>query len=222
MTEKQLNGGSVLSELLLSTRIFGSARQCSVDRFDTDLAALHRQKTDLAMRQEAMQADLRKKLSMSAPTLLLARKVRSEGVADVIEVETIRLVKIRNTYMVQSGTKLDYAILDKSRRLVPISESKNGKSYAYNHWTALGNQADRLEEEMMTAQRRAFDKLRDIVSHLCQLIGNASGYTAENQVVEQSEDIQRNAGLVDELDLCLSFAQTAEEHGHVRPILDDT
>lgn len=27
---------------------------------------------------------------------------------------------------------------------------------------------------------------------------------------------------MDELDLCLSFAQTAEEHGYVRPVLDDS
>lgn len=81
-----------------------------------------------------------------------------------LEVDTIRLVKVRNTYMVQSSTKLDFAVLDKSRRLVSISESKSGKSYVYNQWTALGNEADRLEETMSMAQRRAFDKLRDLVN----------------------------------------------------------
>jgi hypothetical protein len=66
--------------------------------------------------------------------------------------------------MVQSSTKLDFAVLDKSRRLVPISESKSGKSYVYNQWTALGTEADQLEETMSMAQRRAFDKLRDMAS----------------------------------------------------------
>lgn len=123
--------------------------------------------------------------------------------------------------MVQSSTKLDYAVLDKSRRLVPISESKGGKSYVYNQWTALGNQLDRLEETMTTAQRRAFDRLRDIVCCYIQTRGRDDGQ-ADEKIAERSEEIQRNASLVDELDLCLSFAQTAEEHGYVRPVLDDS
>lgn len=37
--------------------------------------------------------------------------------------------------------------------------------------------------------------------------------------MEKGEAIQHNAGLVDELDLSMSFAQTAEELGYVRPIM---
>ena len=43
---------------------------------------------------------------------------------------------------------------------------------------------------------------------------------AEVQIVDISGDIQHNAGLVDELDLALSFAQTAVDSNYVRPRLN--
>ena len=41
----------------------GSSGNRLTSRFDTDLAAAHRQKDDIGRRQAAMQTDLRKKLS---------------------------------------------------------------------------------------------------------------------------------------------------------------
>jgi DNA mismatch repair ATPase MutS len=40
--------------------------------------------------------------------------------------------------------------------------------------------------------------------------------------VDVSDDIQHNAALVDELDLSLSFAQTAVDLNYVRPTLTDS
>ena len=37
--------------------------------------------------------------------------------------------------------------------------------------------------------------------------------------MRESDAIQHNAGLVDELDLTIGFAQTAFELGYVRPIM---
>jgi DNA mismatch repair ATPase MutS len=44
----------------------------------------------------------------------------------------------------------------------------------------------------------------------------------DTQVVDVSEDVQHNAHLVDELDLALSFAQTAVDLNYVRPKLNNS
>lgn len=62
--------------------------------------------------------------------------------------------------------KLDYAKIDKLRQFAGILESKSAKTYAYNHWSQLGLKTEEHMENMLFAQRRAFDQLRDKVSHL--------------------------------------------------------
>lgn len=46
--------------------------------------------------------------------------------------------------------------------------------------------------------------------------------STDGQIVDISSDVQHNAGLVDELDLALSFAQTAVDSNYVRPKLNSS
>lgn len=79
----------------------------------------------------------------------------------------------------------------------------------------MGAKMETLTEKMMLAQKRAFLELRQMVSpHI-----RSRGLNTDLQIVDISSDVQRNAGLVDELDLALSFAQTAVDSNYVRPKL---
>lgn len=76
-------------------------------------------------------------------------------------------------------------------------------------------------EYLGAAQRRAARELQNMVClsdthYFCFRIDRAK------QVVEQSDAIQHNSELVDELDLSLSFAQNAVEMNWVKPILDNS
>jgi DNA mismatch repair ATPase MutS len=79
----------------------------------------------------------------------------------------------------------------------------------------MGAKMETLTEKMMLAQKKAFLELRQMVS----LVWYPLASIADEQVVDISSDIQQNAGLVDELDLALSFAQTAVDSNYVRPKL---
>jgi hypothetical protein len=78
-------------------------------------------------------------------------------------VEKLYLTKHRNVFVMSVTDKLDYAKIDKLRQFASIFEGKASKHYAYNSWTQLGGQTDKLMEDMLFAQRRAFDLLRDQV-----------------------------------------------------------
>ncbi|WWD22390.1 hypothetical protein CI109_106881 [Kwoniella shandongensis] len=92
----------------------------------------------------------------------------------------------------------------KARSLESIGGAKGKTAYfAFGPWSALGAKTELTTETLANAQRRAARELRELV-------------------VEQSEAIQRNAELVDELDLSMSFAQNAVEMGWVRPVLNES
>lgn len=73
-----------------------------------------------------------------------------------------------------------------------------------NHedWSILGDQMDRAYNELDIAQSRALNRLRAMV-------------------IEHASAIQRNAELVDEIDLAAGFAQVAVDRNFVRPQLDN-
>ncbi|WVR03472.1 hypothetical protein IAU60_000463 [Kwoniella sp. DSM 27419] len=117
---------------------------------------------------------------------------------------SLKLYKsVRYGYHVQMD-KLDASSVIKARSLESIG-STGGKTayFAFGPWSALGARTEITTENLSNAQRRASRELRNIV-------------------VERSEEIRKNAELVDEMDLALSFAQNAVEMGWVRPQLDDS
>ncbi|WWC58081.1 uncharacterized protein I303_100616 [Kwoniella dejecticola CBS 10117] len=114
----------------------------------------------------------------------------------------LSLVKsLRYGYHIQM-TASEAAKVEKARSLERIGGS-SGKTvyFAHSGWSALGAKTEIAMETLSIAQRRAERELRNLVT-------------------EQAEKIQRNAGLVDELDLTMCFAQNAREMGWVRPQLD--
>ncbi|WRT63671.1 uncharacterized protein IL334_000594 [Kwoniella shivajii] len=117
---------------------------------------------------------------------------------------SIKLLKgIRYGYHVQI-TSTDISKVEKARSLERIGGT-SGKIayYAYGPWSALGGKTEIAIETLSMAQRRAERDLR-------------------NMVIEGFEKIQRNAELIDEIDLTMSFAQNAREMGWVRPELNDS
>ncbi|WVF66211.1 hypothetical protein IAT40_000951 [Kwoniella sp. CBS 6097] len=101
-------------------------------------------------------------------------------------------------------SKSDGAKVTKARSLESIGGTSGKISYfAFGQWSALGAQTEIAVETLSIAQRRASRELRNIV-------------------IEHAEAIRKNADLVDEIDLTLSFAQNAVEMGWVRPGLDES
>ncbi|WVO18464.1 hypothetical protein L204_106181 [Cryptococcus depauperatus] len=92
----------------------------------------------------------------------------------------------------------------KARSLEPIGAT-TGRTlyYVYGPLTALGTQTEITVELLGAAQRRA---ARDL----------------QSMIVDAADAIQHNASLIDELDLCMNFAQNAVDMSWVRPILNDS
>jgi DNA mismatch repair ATPase MutS len=134
-------------------------------------------------------------------------------------IEKLQLKKSRHLFVMTISDKLDYAKIDKLRQFASIVENRTTKSYVYNQWSQLGGKTEKHMEDMLFAQRRAFDLLRDKASHTFRSCDTTADDT---QIVSRSIDIQHNAELMDELDLSLSFAQTAADLGYVRPVLNDS
>ncbi|WVQ93833.1 hypothetical protein IAU59_000911 [Kwoniella sp. CBS 9459] len=110
---------------------------------------------------------------------------------------------MRYGYHVQMS-RSDGAKVTKARSLESIGGTSGKVLYfAFGQWSALGAQTEIAVETLSIAQRRASRELR-------------------NMITEQAEAIRKNADLVDEMDLTLSFAQNAVEMGWVRPELDDS
>ncbi|OXC71204.1 hypothetical protein AYX13_00070 [Cryptococcus neoformans] len=109
----------------------------------------------------------------------------------------------RFSYHIQMSAK-DAEKVAKARSLERIGSTTGKTAYfAYAPLAELGTRIEIMIEYLGAAQRRAAREL-------------------QNMVIEQSDIIQQNSELVDELDLSLSFAQNAVEMNWVRPILDNS
>ncbi|OCF39320.1 hypothetical protein I317_06902 [Kwoniella heveanensis CBS 569] len=110
---------------------------------------------------------------------------------------------MRYGYHIQMS-KSDGVKVTKARSLESIGATSGKTAYfAFGQWSALGAQTEVAIETLSMAQRRASRELRNII-------------------IDQAEAIRKNADLVDEIDLALSFAQNAVEMGWVRPELDES
>ncbi|CAD6573230.1 MAG: DNA mismatch repair ATPase msh1, partial [Tremellales sp. Tagirdzhanova-0007] len=117
------------------------------------------------------------------------------------DVDSLLLTKsFRHGYYILVPKRAQSTKLVKSKQFQAILENRAQSTFTYNRWTALGARREGLAEELSAAQYKAFKELRD-------------------SVLKESDAIQHNAGLVDEMDLCMGFAQTAVELDYVRPVL---
>ncbi|WWC97095.1 hypothetical protein V866_003973 [Kwoniella sp. B9012] len=116
----------------------------------------------------------------------------------------LKLLKgMRYGYHVQM-TSSEASKVEKARSLERIGGTSGKIAYfAHGPWSALGAKTEIAMETLSIAQRRAERDLR-------------------NMITEQADKIQKNAELVDEIDLTMSFAQNAKEMGWVRPELNDS
>nr|KIR47809.1 hypothetical protein I312_02957 [Cryptococcus bacillisporus CA1280] len=109
----------------------------------------------------------------------------------------------RFSYHIQMSAK-DAEKVAKARSLERIGSTTGKTAYfAHGPLAELGTRIEIMIEYLGAAQRRAAREL-------------------QTMVVEQSDAIQHNSELVDELDLSLSFAQNAVEMNWVKPILDNS
>ncbi|WVQ76288.1 hypothetical protein IAR50_005953 [Cryptococcus sp. DSM 104548] len=116
------------------------------------------------------------------------------------------------TLTVERGVKFRYHLqmskddankVAKARSLERMGSTAGKTAYfAHGQVTALGHRLDLTTENLANAQRRA---ARDL----------------QNMVVEYADTIQRNASLVDELDLSMSFAESAVKMNWVKPVLNE-
>lgn len=101
-----------------------------------------------------------------------------------------------------SKAKRDKKQLDATPTFISISESGTTKSYFYKEWSHLGGLISETISALVLAEKEAFDILRHEV--------NSSAFA-----------LRRNAEILDELDVTLSFATLAAEMNFVRPRITD-
>lgn len=95
-------------------------------------------------------------------------------------------------------SKIDISTLENVRI---VGSSKSTRSFYYPEWTRLGTRIEDVKLRIRTEEQSIFQSLRELVIH--------------NMVA-----LQKNAGVLDELDVACSSASLAIEHGLKRPILN--
>ncbi|KZV77021.1 hypothetical protein PENSPDRAFT_568815 [Peniophora sp. CONT] len=83
---------------------------------------------------------------------------------------------------------------------IPVSESGSTMSFFNPKWSRLGTRIMEASQSLMLAERQAFESLRQAV-------------------VNEEAALRRNARIVDELDVTLSFAHLAHEMNWVQPTI---
>ncbi|EIW64835.1 mismatch repair ATPase MSH1 [Trametes versicolor FP-101664 SS1] len=103
---------------------------------------------------------------------------------------------------VHVARKREAAKLRDAKDFVPLSESGSTCTLFNREWSRLAGQISETTLAISTAEKEAFEQLR-------------------TEVVARSSDVRRNARIIDELDVTLSFADLAVEMRFVRPIVTD-
>ncbi|KIK71237.1 hypothetical protein GYMLUDRAFT_66444 [Collybiopsis luxurians FD-317 M1] len=99
-------------------------------------------------------------------------------------------------------SKRDQRKLNADPAFVSISESGTTKSYFYQDWSQLGQQIFTTSIALLTAEKEAFETLRQ-------------------EVNLHASSLRRNARVLDELDVTLAFARLAADMNLVRPSIQD-
>ncbi|WWC66879.1 uncharacterized protein I206_100786 [Kwoniella pini CBS 10737] len=174
---------------------------------ETKKERIEREKQEREDRQWWILPSFSQELQSLHDDLAQLKKERDKLQADLVKrfsTPQLKLVKsVRYGYHIQM-TISEATKVEKARSLERIGGTSGKIAYfAHGAWSALGAKTEIAMETLSMAQRRAERDLR-------------------NLVIEQADAIQVNAGLIDELDLTMCFAQNAKEMGWVRPSLDNT
>ncbi|EJD55180.1 hypothetical protein AURDEDRAFT_93889 [Auricularia subglabra TFB-10046 SS5] len=151
--------------------------------YSPELAGLHEQLQDLHAAREALQARLQRRYE--APSL------------------TLRFNPGWGFHVHIAKAKRDLVKIDTSSLFVPIAQSGSTKAFFNKEWFQTGNAIAATVIAIQTAEREAFESLR-------------------NEVNAEATPLRRNARIMDEIDVTLSFATLAREMNLVRPVVTDS
>ncbi|KAF8222260.1 hypothetical protein L208DRAFT_608417 [Tricholoma matsutake] len=98
--------------------------------------------------------------------------------------------------------KRDQHKLNAASEFVTIAESASTQCYFFKEWSQLGSQIAETTMALTAGEKEAFEILRD-------------------EVNSRAAILRRNAHILDELDVALSFANLATEMNFVRPLLTE-
>ncbi|KAI0036660.1 muts domain V-domain-containing protein [Vararia minispora EC-137] len=150
--------------------------------FSEELTRLHQKLEELTLRKHEMEQMF--KTAYSAPSLTL-RSSLQHGVH-------VHIAKKRHASLVKASTA----------SFVLIAESNSTASFFNGEWSRLGAQIAETVQELVYAEKHAFETLRSLV-------------------VSHEAVLRRNARIMDELDVALGFATLANEMQLVRPTLTE-
>ncbi|KAF9480038.1 hypothetical protein BDN70DRAFT_878068 [Pholiota conissans] len=94
--------------------------------------------------------------------------------------------------------KRDKRKIDLDADFYSIGETLNTKSYFYREWSQLGNKIVEISAALTSAEKEIFESLR-------------------LEVIENAEKLRKNAQIIDQIDVAISFAVLAIEMNFVRP-----
>ncbi|KAF8078408.1 muts domain V-domain-containing protein [Lyophyllum atratum] len=113
---------------------------------------------------------------------------------------TLRASPAHGMHVHLGKAKRDQSELNASPEFISIAESGSTRCYFFQEWSRIGGQITNTTQALTVAEKEAFEILR-------------------SEVTSHSLSLRRNARLLDELDVALSFATLAAELNFVRPVL---
>ncbi|KAI6153410.1 muts domain V-domain-containing protein [Pisolithus tinctorius] len=115
---------------------------------------------------------------------------------------TLRTSPGQGMHVHLARAKRDQSKIKSSPEFISISENASTGSFFYLPWSQLGNQIVEIATAISNAEKEIFDTLRD-------------------EVKVFASQLRRNAGIMDELDVTIGFANLAAEFRLTRPIVKD-
>ncbi|KAG6831256.1 hypothetical protein H0H92_011766 [Tricholoma furcatifolium] len=115
---------------------------------------------------------------------------------------TLRVSPAQGMHVHLARAKRDQKMIIADSDFVSIAESASTRCFFFKDWSRLGGQITETNLALTEAEKEAFDTLR-------------------NEVNSHSTSLRRNAHVLDELDVALSFAKLATELNFVRPQIID-
>ncbi|KAJ9094952.1 hypothetical protein QFC21_005744 [Naganishia friedmannii] len=149
---------------------------------------------------DALQALLGQAQDLETQRLAMEADLQTEFNTPLLELKTSPFAPGLFVYVpIKKGNA---GLVEQDDRLIPLRTNKTAKTYLFGPWTVLGLQIQEIHDKIATAQEEAFDDLRE-------------------QILTRQNELLINAGLLDEIDLTLGFAQAADELRWVRPEMQE-
>lgn len=205
------------------------------DRFSSEIQDLHDDMSSLRRDKEKLQDQLRRRygqyLAASNPkSEWESADARRYPISDLDERLPERISRLAQQEVGLCQTRQDEALPSPLGRPKRQGLRPDGEPPTNPHRQVVRSRADSVALVHYGCEDGNIDREDDAGSETGILGATADGEASlpfsrsrrlhtDVQIVDISSDIQRNAGLVDELDLALSFAQTAVDSNYVRPKL---